>query len=121
MRIGRFVLAVETVLLFVAFVLGAIHALLTRGRLLDSFLLMTFVLFVLLLFLAVLSGPGAFLSRPKLAPLGPEATTRWRRWLSVPQVGRDAEFFDLVLYTGIGFLLLAIATGIGAIVQAFGG
>jgi len=121
LRLLRFVAVAEGALLLVALVLGVIHWGVTRGRFLDSFLLMTFVLFVLLLFLAVLSGPGAFLARPKLAALGPEAQARWREWLAAPRVGRDQEFFDLVLYTSIGFLLLLIATGIGAVLQAFGG
>ena len=118
--LGRFALAVEGAALLVAFVLGVIRAIITRSPLLDSFLLMTFLVFLFMIVIAVLSGPGMFLSRPKFAPLGPEARARWRGWLSVPQVGKDQEFFELVLLTGLAFLLLAIATGIGALVGALG-
>ncbi|HEV8594088.1 MAG TPA: hypothetical protein VGR51_00985 [Thermoplasmata archaeon] len=120
-RLGRFILVVEVLLLATAAILGGFHALLTHNPFLDSFLRMIFVLFVLLLFFALLSGPGAFLSRPKFAPLGGEGRERWRRWLAAPEVGGDREFFDLVLYTVIAFLLLVIATGLASILEAFGG
>jgi MFS-type transporter involved in bile tolerance (Atg22 family) len=115
LRLGRFVLLTEGIALTVAAVLGAIHSAATRTRFLDSYLLVVFLIFLFFLAMGVLSGPGLFLSRPKFAPVGPEASGRWREWLSAPQIGGDREFFDLVLYVGLGFLLLAIATGIGAV------
>ncbi len=115
-QLARFAVFVEGVGLIVAMILGVAHAVVTRSRLIDSFLLMVFVPFLLLFAVALLSGPGAFLARPKFAPMGSVGRTRWRAWLSAPQIGRDQEFFDLVLYTGLAFLLLAIATGIGAVV-----
>lgn len=120
-RLARFVAAIEALLVVAALVLGSVHAVLTRGRLLDSFSLMVFVIFVLILFFAILSGPGAFLSRPRLSPLGTQSSARWRRWLSAPPARGDLEFFELVLYTGIGFLLLVIGTAIGAAMRALGG
>lgn len=115
LRLGRFILVVEGIALAAAAILGAVHSTATRARFLDSFLLMVFILFLLFVGLGVLSGPGLFLSRPRFAPLGPDAPRRWQAWLAVPQIGGDQEFFDLVLYLGMGFLLLAIATGIGAL------
>ncbi len=112
--LARLVLIVEGGALLVAFLLGVVHASLTGSSLLDSFLLTTFVIFLLMIVYAVLSGPGMFLSRPKFAPLGPEGQRRWRTWLTVPP-RPDREFYELVLYTGLAFLLLAIATGIGAL------
>lgn len=117
LRLVRFATLVEGIALGVAFALAEIHAVLTRTRLVDSFFLMTFAIFLLLLIYGLLSGPGMFLSRPKLAPVGPEGQRRWRQWLAAPPVGPDREFFELVLYTGLAFLLLAIATGIGALVR----
>jgi hypothetical protein len=31
---------------------------------------------------------------------------------------RDQEFYELVLYVGLGFLLLVLATGISAVIRA---
>jgi hypothetical protein len=120
LRLGRFALAVEGVALLVALALGAVLAVARSMRLLDAFLLAVFAIFVLLLFFAVLSGPGLFLSRPRLAPLGRDATG-WRGWLRPPPIGADREFYELVLYVGLAFLLLGIATGIARVVEALGG
>ena len=119
-RLTRFCLAVEAIALGTAFVLAIVHALFTRGRIVDSFLLMTFVIFLLFLLYAVLSGPGSFLSRPRLVPLGSGGIRRWREWLTPPEFAKDRELFELVMYTGLGFLLLAMATGVAALVHARG-
>jgi len=115
LRLGRFVLIVEGIALGSAAVLGGIHSVVTRSRFLDSFLLAVFGIFLLLLVTGILSGPGMFLSRPKFAPLDYTAASRWRRWLSTPPAIKDREFWELLLYTGLGFLLLVIATGIGSV------
>jgi len=120
-RLARFSSAVEAVALLVAFVLGIVHAAATRGRVLDSFLLMTFVLFLLLLVYALLSGPAAFLAMPRLPPIKFEGAERRRAWLTPPEFTKDREYLELVLYTGLAFLLLAIATGISLLVRALGG
>jgi len=120
-RLARFSLAVEVVALVVAFVLGILHAAFTHGRVVDSFLLMTFVIFLLLVFYALLSGPGTFLARPRVTPIEARDAVGGRTWLTSPKFVRDREFFELVLYTGLGFLLLAIATGISLLVRALGG
>lgn len=114
-RLGRLTLIVEGVALIAAAILGVIFSFATNTPLLKSFQFMVFVPFVLLLLYGVLSGPGMFLSRPKFAPIGPEARSRWRRWLQTPPVGTDQEFFELVLYTGLAFLLVGIATVIGLV------
>jgi len=119
--VARFAVAFEVIALAVAGVLGIVHAAVARSEFLDAFFLWTFVLFFLVLIYAVLSGPGLFLSRPKFAAVGPESRVRWRRWLAAPPVGTDREFYELVLYTGLGFLLLAIATAIGALARLLGG
>ena len=121
LRFGRFVLLVEGISLLAAAILGGILAVVTRRPILDSFFLATFVIFLLFLMYAVLSGPGFFLSRPRFAPIGPKAEGRWRTWLAAPAIGTDRELLDLVLYTALAFLLLAIATGIGALVEALRG
>jgi hypothetical protein len=115
LRLGRFVAAVEGTALAAAAIMGGVHASRTNGRFIDSFLLFVFLIFLLLLAIGLLSGPGMFLSRPKFATLDTEGVGRWRQWLAVPRLGGDQEFFELLLYTGLGFLLLAIATGIGAL------
>ena len=120
LRLGRFALAVEGGALLVALALGLVLAIARSMRPLDAFLLAVFGIFVLLLFFAVLSGPGMFLSRPRLAPLGGGATG-WRGWLQPPSIGTDREFYELVLYVGLAFLLLGIATGIARVVEALGG
>lgn len=114
-RVARLAVTVEAVALLAALVLGVAYSALTATAPLDSFLLMAFVIFVLMLIFAVLSGPGMFHARPKFVPVSPEGRGRWRAWLSVPQVGKDQPFFELVLFTGLAFLLLVIATGIGAL------
>ena len=120
LRLGRFALAVEGGALLVALALGLVLAIARSMRPLDAFLLAVFGIFVLLLFFAVLSGPGMFLSRPRLAPLGGGATG-WRGWMTPPAIGTDREFYELVLYVGLAFLLLGIATGIARVVEALGG
>jgi len=119
--VARFAVAFEVVALAVAGVLGLVHAALTGTDFLETLSLWTFVLFFLILIYAVLSGPGLFLSRPKFAAVGPGSRARWRRWLAAPPVGTDREFNELVLYTGLAFLLLVIATGIGALGRLLGG
>jgi len=119
--LARFAVAFEIVALAIAGVLGLVHTALARSPFIDAFLLWTFVLFFLVLIYATLSGPGLFLSRPRFAAVGPESGVRWRRWLAAPPVGKDREFYELVLYTGLGFLLLVIATGIGALARVLGG
>jgi len=119
--LARFVFAFEVVALAIAGLLGIVHGAITRTDPVEAFFLWTFLLFLLILIYAVLSGPGMFLSRPKFAVIGPEGARRWRRWLSTPQIGTDREFFELVLYAGLGFLLLAIATGIGALARVLRG
>ena len=117
-RFGLFMLKFEGIALLVAFGLAVGYAGVVGSRLLDAFFLMTFLLFLMLLAYAVLSGPGMFLSRPRFPPGRPEEMGLWRRMFTAPQPMKDREFFELVLYTGLAFLLLAIATGIGAVVQA---
>src|SRR5881409_1664472 len=114
-RLGRFVLVIKAIALASAAILGAIHAFATRSRLVDSFSLMAFLIFLLMLGAAILSGPGLFLSRPYFTPLEPGALRLWRQWISVPSAVREREFFELLLYTGLAFLFLVIATGIDAV------
>lgn len=116
LRLGRFVLLVEGIALASAAILGGIHAMATRSPFFDSFFLMVFLIFLLLIGAGVLSGPGLFLSRPRLAPIGPAGMNRWRQWISTPQPVRDREFVELLMYVGLAFLLLVIATGINAFV-----
>ncbi|MEK6851619.1 MAG: hypothetical protein AABY30_03670 [Candidatus Thermoplasmatota archaeon] len=119
--VARFAVAFEVIALAIAGALGVVHAALARSAFIDAFLLWTFVLFLLVLMYAVLSGPGLFLSRPKFAAVGPGSRDRWRQWLAAPPVSGDREFYELVLYTGLAFLLLAAATGIGALARLLGG
>ncbi len=121
MGIARFALAVEVVALLAGLVLGIVLAIARSMPPLDAFLLGVFLVFLLMLLFAVLSGPGAFLSRPRLTPLDPHSAGGWRGWFAPPRIARDREFFELVLYTALAFLLLLIATGIASIVHALGG
>ena len=119
-RLGRFVLVFEGVALLVALVLGAAYSGLARTAFIDGFALTTFLVFVLVVLYAILSGPGMFLSRPRFAPIDQEGRARWRRWLAAPPLGRDREFAELVLFTGLGVLLLLLASGIAAALHALG-
>ena len=121
LRMARFALAAEGVALLAGLVLGIVFAIARSMPPLDAFLLGVFVVFLLMLLFAVLSGPGAFLSRPRLTPLDAHSARGWRGWLAPPRIGRDREFFELVLYTALAFLLLVIATAIASIVHAVGG
>lgn len=121
LRLLSFVLRFEAVGLVVALILAVVYAGLASSPLLDSFSLASFVIFLLVLFYAVLSGPGLFLSRPRLPPMELGSSRRGRRLLAPPQSIRDREFFELILYTGLAFLFLALTTGIGIVIQALGG
>lgn len=120
-RLARFALAVEGTALLAAFVVGLVVTVLRPMALLDAFLLIVFLIFLLLFVYALLSGPGLFLSRPRFVPLAPGPQGRIRAWLTPPTPAGDREFFELVLYVGLAFLLLAIATGIAALAQRLGG
>ena len=121
LRLTRYACTFEAAALLVAAALALAYAAIARVPYREAFVLMAFVLFLLILFYAVLAGPGFFLSRPRLAPIGPAAGAQWRRWLTAPAVVRDREFFELVFYVGLAFLLIAIATGIDAVARALGG
>jgi len=121
LRLGRFVLAVEAIALAVAAILAAVLAVATRSLFGPLFQLFAFLLFLLFLVYGALSGPGMFLAKPRFVPLGTPDTGRWRSWLSTPPVVRDQEFYELLLYIGLGFLLLILATGISALLRAVTG
>lgn len=111
LRLVRHASIVVGVALLASAILAALHAAATGTPFARSFALMAFL--PLLLAYAVLGGPGLFLARTKLAPIGLEARGRWRRWLATPELRTDHELSELVLYVGIAFLFLALATGIG--------
>jgi len=115
--LARFVLTFEGLALLAAFVSALAYAGLARTPLVDAFSLTSFLLFFLILLYAALSGPGMFLSRPRL---GRSAAARgWRRFVELPS-RPDREFFELVMYTGLAFLLLIASRGITVLAEAWG-
>ena len=118
LRLGRFVLIVEGIALAVAAILAAVVAVATRSLFGPLFQLFVFLLFLLFLVYGALSGPGLFLAKPKFVPLDTSVTGRWPRWLSTPPIVKDQEYYELLLYIGLGFLLLILATGISAVLRA---
>ena len=120
-RLASFLLKFECVAVLLALALAVPYAGVAGTRLSMAFAIVTFVLFLVVLLYAVLSGPGLFLSRPRLPPMGTREAGRWRRAFGAPAPEKDREFSELALYTVAAFLLLAIATGIGALLQVLGG
>ena len=121
LRLGRFVLVVEGIALAIAAILAAILAVATGSLFGPLFQLVVFLLFLLFLLYGLLSGPGLFLATPKFVPLDTSAKGSWPRWLSPPPIVKEQEFLELVLYMGLGFLLLILATGISEVLAALTG
>jgi len=119
-RVARYAAVFEAVALVTVAVLALGYAATARIPYRGAFVSVAFGLFLVVLFYAVLVGPGYFLSRPRIAAARVEVEARWRQWLTVPPAARDQEFFELLLYVGLAFLLILLATGIDAIVGALG-